>query len=193
MLKRIFHEITSRGKPGFFTGMGVTVGCGLILYAIRTPIRADTVNQTADVASEALSDHRLRQQAVVLSNEVVNKLLRNDEVTILVRDVLVRVLQQSETRNALMMLIHNVCDDKYFQETAKKFVIRTLNDPWIIEKINDISSTTAHNLTKNTSLQKEIADILKTSAIKALESERVQESGVSYGRTVFRRVFSIWK
>ena len=193
MLKKIFQDLSSRSKPGFFSGIGITMGCGALLYAIRRPIRADTVNQTADVASEALSDHRLRQQAVMLSNEVVNKLLRNDEVAMLVRDVLIHVVQQNETRNALMMLIHNVFEDPYFQETVKKFVIRTLNDPWIIEKVNDLASNTGHSLIQNPKLRSEVTGLLKNSAMSALDSEAVQDSGVLYGRTVFRRIISIWR
>ncbi|KNH08983.1 hypothetical protein XU18_0661 [Perkinsela sp. CCAP 1560/4] len=193
MFNKAVYDFVPRGKSGFFTGLAVAFGCGATLYAIRSPIRTDTVHQTADVASQALSDHRLRQQAIVLSNEVVNKLLKNDDVVILLRDLIIRVLQQTETKNALMMLVHNVGEDPYFQETIKKLIIRTINDPWIIEKVGELSSNTARGLLQNTDLQKQLVETLKNSAIAAMESEKVQEAAALNSRAIAKRFLTVWR
>jgi len=191
MFKRLSDRVLSSWRGGIFTGIGAVMGCGGVVYLLRHPLRSDTVHQTADVASEALSDIRLRQQAIVLSKEVVNNILRNDESLNLLKDLLLRLLQQEETRNGLMMLLHGVFEDPYFQETTKKFVVRILSDAWIMERLTQMTHELGGDLLANETTKSQMVEFLQSTAGTAIESQEVKEKAMSTGREIVWGVF--WK
>ena len=191
MLRAIGERIINHWRGGVFTGVGVITGCGCLIFLLRTQLRSDTVHQTVDVASEALGDLRLRQQAIVLSKEVVHNILRHEESLELLKDLLYHLLQQQETKNNLMMLLRNVLDDPYFQETTKKFVVRILGDAWIMERLTAITQNQARDLTQNENTRAHMTEFLKLTLSSALESQELREKATSAGREIVWGVF--WK
>ena len=168
-VKRFLGSVVASWRVGVVTGVGLITGVGGVVYIMQAPLRSDTVNQTADVASEALADVRLRQQAIVLSKEVVHNILKNEESLLLVQDLLSRLLQKPETRNSLMMLLRGVFDDPYMQESTKKFVINILSDKWIMERLHQITLDLGKDLLENEGSRAHMVEFLKNTALTTLE------------------------
>jgi len=192
-MKKFLGSIVNNWRVGVVTGIGLMTGVGGVVYVMQTPLRSDTINQTADVASEALGDIRLRQQAIVLSKEVVSNILKNEESLQLVQDLLSRLLQKPETRNSVMMLLRGVFDDPYMQESTKKFVVGILTDQWIQERLIQITRDLAKDLLKDEATRGHMVEFLKATALTTLEVPEVKERAIAKGKSVVWNVFTPWR
>jgi hypothetical protein len=162
------RSLFSSWQRGLVTSIGALTGIGAMIFFMWTPFREDSVRQTAAVASEALGDYKVREQAVQLSKEVVENVLRDAKSVDLVVHVVVKLLEQEDTKRAVTGFIQGIFEDRYTHEVTKKFVLSIVTDPWIRGKLDEIAKDLVLDLLRNPSVKEALTNYLLASASDAL-------------------------
>ncbi|ESL09926.1 hypothetical protein TRSC58_02347 [Trypanosoma rangeli SC58] len=179
-------------QQGVVASMGAVMGIGAVSFFFYAPVKDDTVHHTAVVASEALGDARLREQAIQLSKEVVENVLKDSKTLDLVVRLVVQVLRQDDTMTAVSSFLRALFEDHYTQEVTKKFVLMTILDPWIQEQLRGIAKDLAKGLLKDPEVKKALVDFLTDSAVVSLRDEELRWDAARAVRSVVKRILTPW-
>lgn len=186
--KRLFTS----WQQGVVASIGAVMGIGALSYFFYAPVKEDTVHHTAVVASEALGDLRLREQAIELSKVVVESVLKDQKSLDLVARLVVQLLRHEDTIIAVSSFLRSLFEDHYTQEMTKKFVLMTVLDPWIQEQLRHIAKELAKDLLKDPDVKKALVDFLRDSAVTALQNDEVHNDAACALKSVARRVLNPW-
>ncbi|RNF27216.1 uncharacterized protein Tco025E_00523 [Trypanosoma conorhini] len=179
-------------QQGVVASMGAVMGIGAVSFFFYAPVKDDTVHHTAVVASEALGDARLREQAIQLSKEVVENVLKDAKTLDLVVRLVVQVLRQDDTMIAVSSFLRALFEDHYTQEVTKKFVLMTVLDPWIQEQLRGIAKDLAKGLLKDPEVKKALVEFLTDSAVVSLRDEELRYDAARAVRSVAKRIVMPW-
>ncbi|EPY27673.1 hypothetical protein STCU_05633 [Strigomonas culicis] len=149
------------------------MGMGFLFFLFYNPVKEDTVHHTAVVASEALNDLRLRNQAVQLSKDVVDNVLKDPKSLTLVCELVVQLLAKDDTKIAVSSLLQSLFEDHYTQEVTKKFVLTIVRDPWIQDQLHIIFKDQVTLLLQNEEIQQALTNLLISSASDGLEDPQL--------------------
>ncbi|EKF33651.1 hypothetical protein MOQ_002475 [Trypanosoma cruzi marinkellei] len=186
--KRLFTS----WQQGVVASIGAVMGIGAIGFFLYAPVKEDTVHHTAVVASEALGDLRLREQAIQLSKEVVENVLTDPKSLDLVVRLVVQVLRQDDTRIAVSSFLRSLFEDHYTQEVTKKFVLMTILDPWIQEQLRSIAKDLAKDLLNDPEVKRALVNLLTDSANTSLRDEELRYGAARAMRSVAKRTINPW-
>ncbi|KAH9577459.1 hypothetical protein LSM04_006288 [Trypanosoma melophagium] len=179
-------------QQGVVASIGAVMGIGAICFFFYAPVKEDTVHHTAVVASEALGDVRLREQAIQLSKAVVESVLNDRKTLELVVRLVVQLLRQDDTMIAVSSFLRSLFEDHYTQEVSKKFVLMTVLDPWIQEQLRGIAKDLAKGLLRDPEIKKELVNLLTDSAATSLQDEELRYDAARAVRLVAKRVINPW-
>ncbi|KEG15436.1 hypothetical protein DQ04_00071040 [Trypanosoma grayi] len=179
-------------QQGVVASIGAVMGIGAIGFFFYAPVKDDTVHHTAVVASEALGDVRLREQAIQLSKEVVESVLKDPKSLDLVVALVVQLLRQDDTKIAVSSFLRSLFEDHYTQEVTKKFVLMTILDPWIQEQLRGIAKDLASGLLQDPEVKKALVDFLTDSAAESLRSENLICDTARTVRSVATHIINPW-
>lgn len=168
-LRRLFTS----WQQGVVASIGAVMGIGFLLFFLYTPVKEDTVHHTAVVASEALGDLRLKNQAIQLSKDVVLEVLRDPKSLDAVVEVVVQLLAREETKIAISSLLQSLFEDHYTQEVTKKFVLMVVQDPWIQEQLQAITKEQVHRLLTDPDVKVALSNYLVDSATESLQAPQL--------------------
>ena len=183
----------SSWQRGLFASLGACMGIGLLIYVFWTPIKNDVGAQTAIVATDALNDIKLKEQALVVSKEVVRKLLTDDSSAELVAKLVVKLLADDETRIAVSMFLKSIFEDYYTQEISKKFVLHLVADEWVRGQLLEISKGLVHDLLKNPEVKQSLVNFLVDSTETALADRGLRKNtGKAIRSTVWHTLMPWW-
>ena len=182
--------VLSSWQRGMFTALGVATGVAMLVFLLAAPMKADTVQQTAQIASQALEDDRLKETATKLSKEVVEQILTDPRSVVLLAEVIQTLLKQDATKIAVTSFIRDIFEDRYTQEVTKKFVLKVVSDPWVMDQLHHILFSLVDDLLKDPETKEALREVLVVSSIEALRDEALQAQG---GRAVRSIVWqTIW-
>ncbi|CCW59860.1 unnamed protein product [Phytomonas sp. EM1] len=152
------------------------MGIGFVAFLLYAPVKEDTVHHTAVVASEALGDLRLKGRAVELSKEVVDNVLNDPKTLQLVVGIAVKLLAQEDTKIAISSLLRSLFEDHYTQEITKKFVLKILRDPWIMEQIHVIAKDHTLKIIETKEVKTALTKLFTECIERMVENSELQHS-----------------
>lgn len=129
------------------------------------------MHQTAVVASEALADVKIKLQAVALSKEVVEQVLRDPKSVELLVVVVRQLLQKEDTRIAVSSFLKSIFEDHYTKEVTKKFVIDILDSKEVRDHLDIVLYDLVVMLLKNPKVKDALVLYLLDSASGALRDQ----------------------
>ncbi|ORC93812.1 uncharacterized protein TM35_000016890 [Trypanosoma theileri] len=179
-------------QQGVVASIGAVMGIGAICFFFYAPVKEDTVHHTAVVASEALGDVRLREQAIQLSKAVVESVLNDQKTLELVVRLVVQLLRQDDTMIAVSSFLRALFEDHYTQEVSKKFVLMTVLDPWIQEQLRGIAKDLAKGLLCDPEIKEALVNLLTVSAATSLQDEELRCDAARAVRLVAKLVINPW-
>lgn len=150
----------SSWQKGIVTSVGACCGIGVVAFLLWQPFKEDSVHQTAVVASEALGDVKVREQAVMLSKEVVANVLRDPKSLELVVHVVAQLLQQEDTRTAVTSFIKGVFEDHYTKEVTRKFVVDIVDSRFVRDHLDLVAYDLVMNLLHDPKLKVALSKFL---------------------------------
>ena len=165
------QRLFSSWQNGVVTSLGACCGVGSLLFFLWKPFREDSVHQTAVVASEALADFKIKVQAVALSKEVVEQVLRDPKSVELLVLVVGRLLQQPDTKKAVTSFLSSIFEDHYTKEVTKKFVIEILDSKEVRDHLDVVLYDLVIMLLKNPKVKDALVFYLLESASEALRDQ----------------------
>ncbi|KAG8349099.1 hypothetical protein TRVL_00051 [Trypanosoma vivax] len=183
-----WRRLFSSWQQGLFSSIGAVMGMSAIGVLLYVSLKEDTVHHTATVASEALGDARLREQATQLSKEVVECVLKDPKSLKLVVQLVVQVLRDDDSMIAVSSFLRTLFEDHYTQEVTKKFVLTTILDPWIQEQLRLIAKELVHDLLRDPSVKKALVVFLSDAAASSLHNERLHGDMAHAMRSIARQV-----
>ncbi|CCW67166.1 unnamed protein product [Phytomonas sp. Hart1] len=161
-------------QQGLVASLGAVMGVGFVIFLLYNPVKEDTVHHTAVVASEALCDIRLRARAMELSKDVVDNVLNDPKTLELVVAIAVKLLAQEDIKIAISSLLQSLFEDHYTQEITKKFVLKILRDPWIMEQIHVIAKEQTLQIIETKEVKDALIKLITESSGKMLDNIEVQ-------------------
>jgi hypothetical protein len=180
-----FKRFVHTWQLGILGGIGLCMGVGTMFYVFWQPFRSDATLQGTEVASNVLSDARVREGAVQITKEVVEAVLKDPSSVELLVGVLTRLLQQPGTRVATIIYLEQVFNDPLTQDLAKRLIIDVARDEWTRDSLSDIARVLVLDLLKEAVVKKALTDLLLRSATDALRDEELQRTtSQSVRRTV---------
>lgn len=175
-------------QQGLVASIGAVMGIAAIFYFFSAPMKEDTVHQTAVMASEALRDENLRTRAAELSKTVVTSVLNDPNTTILVQKIVVQLLEKEEVTVAVSSLLSSLFEDRYTQETTKKFVLNILRDPWVKEQVNGLTKQQVLRLLNDQEIKEAFSKFLSTGATEALVKDEIHTLSANAIRSILLQV-----
>ncbi|KAG5494134.1 hypothetical protein JKF63_01969 [Porcisia hertigi] len=188
----LLRRLLASWQQGVVASIGAVMGIGFLVYFLYTPVKEDTVHHTAVVASEALADSRLREQAVQLTKDVLLEVLRNPKSLDATVDVVVTLLGREETKIAVSSLLQSLFEDHYTQEVTKKFVLRVVQDPWIQDQLQMITEEQVRKLLNNAAIKTELSKFLLKSAMESLEKPQLHYEAAKAVRHSVASLANFW-
>lgn len=152
------------------------MGIGVLVYVFWTPLRADTVEQTTIMASEALNDAKVKTQAVVLTKEIVRDVLTDEQSVVLLVEVVRRLLAKEDTHKAVALFLKSIFEDNYVQEITKKFVLEIVTDAWVHDRLLDIFKDLTLDLLKNPSTRDAMTKFLLETSTTTLQDHQLHHT-----------------
>ena len=184
-------HLFSSWQKGVVTAVGALMGVGALIYILWSPVKADTVNQTADIASQALEDQRLKQTAVQLTKDIVEEILTDKRSVKLLADVLTDLLKEDSSREAVTSFIKNIFEDHYTQEISKKFVLKIVGDPWVLDQLHHIFYGLIVDLLKDPSTKDVLQEVLVAAAVDSLkDKELLSQTGRAVRAIVLQTIWN---
>lgn len=187
-----FKKFVHTWQLGILGGIGMCMGVGTILYVFWKPFRSDATLQSTEVASNVLSDARVKEGAVAITKEVVETVLRDPSSVDLVVGVLVRLLQQEGTRTATIIYLEELFNDPLTQDLVKRLIIDVARDDWTKGALADVTKTLVLDLLKEPVVKKALTDLLLRSATDALRNEELQRTTSQSVRSTVVGVVMPW-
>lgn len=158
------------GLVAAFGGCCAVAGIGFLLWK---PFKQDSVHQTAAVASEALGDVMVRDQAVTLSKEVVESVLKDPKSVELLVKVVTSLLQKKDTQKAVTSFIQSIFADEYTLAISRKFVVDIIDSSFVREQLELIAFDLTAELLKNPKIRVMLAELLLESTSDALKDRKL--------------------
>lgn len=184
-------SLFSSWQKGVVTAVGATMGVGALIFVLWSPVKADTVNQTADIASQALEDQRLKQTAVQLTKEIVEEILTDKRSVKLLADVLTELLKEDTSKEAVTSFIKTIFEDHYTQEISKKFVLKIVGDPWVLDQLHHIFYGLIVDLLKDPNTKDVLQGVLVGAAVESLkDKELLSQTGRAVRSVVFQTIWN---
>jgi hypothetical protein len=166
-------SLFSSWQNGLVTAFGGCCAVAGIAFLIWKPFKQDSVHQTAAVASEALGDVKVRGQAVTLSKEVVESVLKDPKSVELLVEVVTSLLQKKDTQKAVTSFIQSVFADEYTQAISRKFVVDIIDSSYVREQLETIAYDLVVELLKNPKLRVSLSELLLESTSDALKDKKL--------------------
>jgi hypothetical protein len=182
----------SKWQVGLYTGVGGCMGVGLLVYVFWNPLKSDVGQHAAVVASDALSDVKLREQAIGVSKEVVQSILRDDASLILVAGLIKRLLNEDETKLAASLFLKSIFEDQYTQEISKKFVLHLVSDGWVKSQLIEISKSLVHDLLQDPTVKQALTSFLLDSTENALRDPTLHKVAAQAIRHTVIKSVMLW-
>ncbi len=180
-----FRKFVNMWQLGILGGIGLCMGVGTMLYVFWKPFRSDATLHSTDLASNVLSDARVKEGAVAITKEVVENVLRDPASVDLLVGVLSRLLQQEGTRLATVLYLEELFNDPLTQDLVKRLIIDVARDDWTKDSLSDVTRTLLLDVLKQQAVRKALTDLLLRSATDALRNEELQRTtSASVRRTV---------
>lgn len=145
-------------------------GIGFLLWK---PLKEDSVNQTAAMASEALGDFKVKGQAVILSKEIVHSVLQDPKSVELVVQVVASLLQKEDTRNAVTSFLRSVFEDRYTQAITRKFVVDIVSDKFVKDHLDELAFDLVMRLLEDPAIREKLTALLLDATSDALRDRRL--------------------
>lgn len=190
--KAVLVRLFTSWQQGVVASIGAVMGIGFLVYFLYAPVKEDTVHHTAVVASEALSDMRLKTQAIQLSKDVVEEVLNDPKSLRLVVNLVVQLLAQDDTRIAVSSLLQSLFEDHYTQEVTKKFVLMIVRDPWIQDQIQVIVKEQVLRLLQDSEIKQALSQFLLNSATESLKKPELHYEAARAVRHSVASLFNPW-
>ena len=165
---------------------------GGLAFVLWTPFKDDTLHNSSDLAQRTLGDAKVKEQALVLSKEVVSNILRDDRSVELLVTVITRLLKQEDSKLAVTSFIRSIFEDHYTQEITKKFVLKIILDPWIQEQLDRIAFDLTTNLLKDPKTKQVLVDLLIVAASEALADPKLHSSTAQAVRSTMYHTVNPW-
>lgn len=179
--RRFYNSIFSNWQRGLVTSIGACMGVAAVAVLLWVPFKTDAPSRTADMASEALNDVKLKEQATVLSKQVVENVLQDQESVELLVSVIKRLLAEQESRLAVTLFIQSIFEDRHTQEISKKFVIELVKDPWVRHELQKVAFGLVLDLLDDDRTKDVMAEFLLSSTTEALKDAKLhQETGKAF-------------
>jgi hypothetical protein len=187
-----WETVFSSWQKGVATGLGAVMCVGGLAFVLWTPFKEDTLENSSHLAQRTLSDAKVKEQALQLSKEVVENILRDNRSVELLVTVITRLLRQEDSKIAVTSFIRGVFEDHYTQEITKKFVLKIVLDPWIQEQLDRIAFDLTVNLLKDPKTKKVVTDLLVQSASEALADAKLQSTSAQAVRSTVYYTVNPW-
>jgi hypothetical protein len=187
-----FRRFVHTWQLGILGGIGLCMGIGSMLWLFWQPFRSDATLKSTDLASDVLSDARVREGAVQVTKEVVENVLRDPSSVDLLVGVLTRLLQQEGTKLATIIFLEELFNDPLTQDLARRLIIDVARDEWTKESLSDVARVLVLNLLKEQIVKKALTDLLLRSATDALRNEELQRTTSQSVRKTVAGVVMPW-
>ena len=187
-----WETVFSSWQKGVAASLGASMFVGGLAFVLWTPFKDDTLHNSSDLAQRTLGDAKVKEQALVLSKEVVSNILRDDRSVELLVTVITRLLKQEDSKLAVTSFIRSIFEDHYTQEITKKFVLKIILDPWIQEQLDRIAFDLTTNLLKDPKTKQVLVDLLIVAASEALADPKLHSSTAQAVRSTMYHTVNPW-
>lgn len=154
--------MTSWNK-GLLGGVGLFMGSSVMFYFCWPMMQNNSINKGSIVATNVLSDKAVKDQAVVLTKDIVKDILNDDETLLLLSNLLKKLLKEDTTKQDLISLLQDVWVSEKLDTIVLNLGLRLLRDEEIKAEAKKFLLDATLNTVAEESFHKGIAESAKKS------------------------------